>query len=266
MLQKTYPLGPPRADFVKDDFDTLIEQKGKDVEIETALECPCKSPSTNQQSTCKNCGGSSWVFINPRKTRMVLSAINIVTDYKPWSEELRGTVNVTCRAEEELSYMDKIRDINGEAIFNEVLFLKKQGARVFCYTTYPVKEVLYSGLFINDITALRRLELNVDYKIENNIFELLNLTLLGTDTATKNTSFTIRYKHAPEFHVIEMKRETIQSFEWRGAEKLNNLPISAIARRAHYQLKANNLLGDRLIDNSYDDKSSCPLPESKCDQ
>lgn len=264
-VQKTYPLGPPRADLIKEEFDTLIQQKGKEVEVEKALECPCKSPSTNQQSTCKNCGGTGWIFINSRKTRMVLTAINIVTDYKPWSEELRGTVNVTCRAEEELSYMDKIRDVNGEAIFNEVLFFKKKGNVVFAYTTYSIKEVLYIGLFKGDEEPLQRLELNVDYSVDGNKLVLLNNSLLGTDTGAKNTSFTIRYKHAPEFHVIEMKRETMQTFEWQGNEKLKHMPVSAIARRAHYQLKANNLLGDRLIDNSYEDKSECPIPKSKCE-
>jgi hypothetical protein len=244
-------LVPPRADLFKEEFDRLIEQKGNDVVIEKALECPCKSPSTNQQSTCKNCGGSGWIFINPTQTRMVVSSINIVTDFKPWSEEMRGTVNITCKAEEELSAMDKITVLNGEAIFNEVLFFRKKGDKIFCYTTYNVKKVLYVGLYQGEDQPLKKLVEGVDFSVRSNIIELLDLTLLGSDTLAKNTSFTIRYKHAPEFHVIEMKRETMQSIQWRGAEILNNFPVSAIARRAHYQLKANNLLGDRLIDNSY---------------
>lgn len=244
-------LPPPRADLDKLEFEKLIDQKGKDVIFEKALECPCKSKSTNQQSDCKNCGGTGWVFINPVKTRMILHSINIVTDFKPWSEEMRGTVNVTCKAEEQLSAMDKITDLNGEAIFNEVLFLRKKGTDVFCYTTYAVKEVLYVGLFVATDEPLLRLIEGTDFTIEGSIFKLTNLDLLGSDINAENTSFTIRYKHAPEFHVIEMRRETMQTFEWRGTERLQNMPVSAIARRAHYQLKANNLLGDRLIDNSY---------------
>lgn len=264
-LQKTYSISPPRADLIKEEFDALIFQKGREVVLEKALECPCKSPSTNQQSTCKNCGGSGWIFINPRKTRMVLSAINIVTDYKPWSEELRGTVNVTAMVEEELSYMDKITALDGEAIYNEVLFFKKKTIDVFCYTTYAIKEILYIGLFRGDESPLLRLQKDVDYTVSGSTIKLINQSLLGTDVNVKNTSFTIRYKHAPEFHVIEMKRETMQTFEWQGIEKLKHLPVSAIARRAHYQLKANNLVGDRLIDNSYDDGSDCPILQNKCD-
>lgn len=249
-LQQTN-LPPARADLDKAEFERLIDQKGGDVIFEKALECPCKSKSTNQQSDCKNCGGTGWVFINPVQTRMILTAINIVTDFKPWSEEMRGTINITCKAEEQLSAMDKITVLNGEAIFNEVLFFKKKGEEIFCYTTYPVKEILYVGMFVASDEPLLRLIEETDFTIEGSTFKLTNFDLLGSDINAEDTSFTIRYKHAPEFHVIEMRRETMQTFEWRGTERLQNMPVSAIARRAHYQLKANNLLGDRLIDNSY---------------
>lgn len=251
MLQKTN-LQPPRVDLLKEEFDRLIDQKGKDVLLEKALLCPCKSRSTNQLSDCKNCGGTGWLFINPLKTRMILHSINIVTDFKPWSEEMRGTVNVTCKAEEELSNMDKITDLNGEAIFNEVLFFKKKGDNIFCYTTYNVKKVLYIGMHTSTSTPLLRLIKDVDYTVNKNIILLIKPSIIEEGISIEDVSFTIRYKHAPEFHVIEMKRETMQTFEYRGGgEKIQNMPISAIARRAHYQLQATNLLGDRLIDNSY---------------
>ena len=56
-IDQTFFTGPPRADLNKQDFDTLIRQKGRDVILETALQCPCKSESTNQQSNCRNCDG-----------------------------------------------------------------------------------------------------------------------------------------------------------------------------------------------------------------
>ena len=84
-MKQTFITAPPRADLHKREFDTLIHQKGRDVLLETALQCPCKSPSTNQQSDCKNCGGTGWIFVNPRETRMVLTAINAVTEFRPWS-------------------------------------------------------------------------------------------------------------------------------------------------------------------------------------
>ena len=87
-LQQTISV-QPRADFEREDYKTLIEQKGRRILYEKALLCPCKSPSTNQQSGCKNCGGIGWIFVNPIQTRMIVSAVKIVTEFKPWSQEAR---------------------------------------------------------------------------------------------------------------------------------------------------------------------------------
>lgn len=248
-MEHTLFTGPPRADLVKPDFDTLIYQKGRDVIYETALQCPCKSESTNQSSGCKNCGGTGWVFINPIETRMVLQGIDMVNEYRPWSEELRGVVNITAHSEINLSHMDRITALDGESIHNEILFLKKKGSEVFTYTVYNIKEILYIALFVSDNAPLKRLKEGVDYTIERNIVRLITDELPFENI--KNNSLTIRYKHAPQFHIIEMKRDTIQSFIWNSGEKLQHLPVSAIGRRAHYQLKMENLSNNRLIDNSF---------------
>ena len=89
------------------------------------------------------------------------------------------------------------------------------------------------------------------YSFEDNKIILNNLSLPFQEV--KDNSFTIRYKHAPQFHIIEMKRDTMQSFLWSSSqgEVNQNMPVSAIARRSHYQLSAQNLNGDRLLDNSY---------------
>ena len=50
----------------------------------------------------------------------------------------------------------------------------------------------------------------------------------------------------------------MESFELLGGEKLIHLPISGIARRAHYILTANNLAGDRLLNNNFLDFVATP--------
>lgn len=255
-METTFSKNPPRADLNKRDFDNLIYQKGRDVILETALECPCKSPSTNQQSNCKNCGGTGWVFINPRETRMVLTAIDAVTDYRPWSEELRGTVSITALEQDEISTMDRITALKGESIHNEVLFIRKEEDQYFCYTTYNIKKTLYIGLYVAIDQPLKRLVLNQDFIFDKNALKFTDQFVEDNITSSfvtgETLSVTIRYKHAPQFHVIEMKRETMQSYILdKGVEQNQNMPVSAIARRSHYQLSAQNLTGDRLINNSY---------------
>lgn len=250
MLTQTHSSSPPRADLIKPDFDNLVHQKGRNVLLETALQCPCKSKSTNQSSTCRNCGGTGWVFINPRETRMILTAIDLVNDYRPWSEELRGTVSVTAFVEDEISIMDRITALDGESIHNEVIYIKSKQNKAFLYTTYDIKDILYIALYIGDNQPLRRLTKDVDFTIERNI-----ITFIVSDfhfAKIEDNNITIRYKHAPQFHVIEMKRDTMQSYRWENKEVQQHLPVSAVARRSHFQLSAENLNNDRLLDNSFE--------------
>jgi hypothetical protein len=189
---------------------------------------------------------------------MVLTAINAVTEFRPWSEELRGTVNITAHVEDQMSIMDRITALDGESIHNEVLFIKKRGSVYFCYTTYNIKNLLYIGLYVSQKQPLKRLVLNVDYVIVDNVVRFSESFILANTTnfvSGESSSITIRYQHAPQFHVIEMKRDTMQTYVWSGGVENNqNMPVSAMARRSHYQLSAENLSGDRFINNSYLDE------------
>jgi hypothetical protein len=256
-LQKTNGnVAPPnRVDFHKQDFDDLIAQKGRNVLVEKAIQCPCKGEGTNQQSTCRNCGGTGYAWVNPYTTRMVTQKINLVNDFAPWSEENRGFVNLSYNADEELTYMDKITALDGEAIFNQVLFLKQKGNTVFAYTVYPIKEIKYLAVFIDDVTPYQRLIEGTDYTFQNNVITIINDDIIQDSVQT--TNITIRYKHAPVFIFVESKRETMETFEYKDGERLYHMPLSAIARRAHYIPNIENIAGDRLLNNNFQETPNC---------
>lgn len=237
-------LAPLRVDLVKSDFDKLVVQKGKEVAIEKAIECPCASPSTGGAlSDCKNCGGLGYIWLEPTESRVVLTGIAVTNDYRPWSEEMRGMVNITALHEEELSFMDRITDVNGEGIFNELLFVKTKQGQKFAYSTYPIKQLIYIAQFNGSTNPLKKLQEGVDFEIDPKRYMVRFMSHIeGT--------VTIRYKHAPQFVVIEMKRETMQSAVWTNpGEKVDSFPISAIGRRAHFQLKMKNINEDNIIEN-----------------
>jgi hypothetical protein len=254
-LQQTYNITPPdsnRADFHRTDFEKLIHEKGRNVIVEKAIQCPCKGKETNQQSNCKNCGGCGWLFINPKQTRLVLQGMNITPDYKAWSEEIKGDLKVSASDTEELTFMDRITVVDSIAYFNEVLFFKTKGsgssAVTFAFTTYNIKSVKYIGYFRGTDQTLQMLSYGTDFLFERNIIKIINPAIVPVQS---QISVTVRYTHAPQYHMIDMKRESMESFELLGSEKLIHLPVSGTARRAHYILTANNLAGDRLLDNSY---------------
>lgn len=249
-LQPTYKINTPnRSDFIRDDFQTLIQQKGRSVILEKVLLCACKSQSANQQSNCKNCGGVGWLWINPINTRMILKGMKITPDFKAWSESITGDLEVTASDTEELTYMDRLTLLDSRALYNEVLFFKTKGLVTFAYTAYEMKEIKYVGYFTGVNSIFQRLNNGVDYIFDKNIIKLINPAIVAVQGSI---SITIRYVHAPVYYMIDMKRESMETFVVvDGTEKIVHLPISGTARRAHYIPTANNLNGDRLLSNNY---------------
>ncbi len=246
-----------RADFDKNKFDALITQKGYDVIHEKCLQCPCKSKNSGQQTSCKNCGGSGYVYFNPAKTRMVIHSMNINTKFKEWSKENIGTASISSLAETETSFMDRITVLDGIAIFTEVLFLKKYGDTTFYWNTiYNIKEISYLGLFIDTDEKFKPLVYGTDFTYSDNkiIFLTVNLYLdnLSTPSDELDISVSVRYKHSPQLHIIDSPRETIQTFiniSGEG-EEVVSLPVHSIGRRSHYVLNRENYNNSNILDNS----------------
>lgn len=255
IVQKTPPgTNHFSSNFDKEGFETAIWQKGYNVIHEKALKCPCKSKNSNQQSDCKNCGGTGWIFINPTETRMIIHSMNRSTKFKDWTEENLGTVSISAMIRDELSYMDRVVITDSKAFFSEVIYPKKMSDSntMFAFTTYKIKAFFYVGLFVNVDSALTKLVEDTDYTFDGNKF-YLNESFFTDEN--QDTSITIRYSHAPEYHVLDLPRESMQSFSNGGGkqEELLDLPISAVAKRAHYILDMENIANSRLVDNSFFD-------------
>lgn len=262
-MGENFNILPPRADLNRSDFENLIYQKGREVLFEKALPCPCKSESTNQQGTCQNCGGAGWLFVNPKTTRMLVTGVSVTNEYKPWSEEARGMVNVTCQESESLSFMDRITLLDGKSIHNEVLFFNLVNNNLIAFSSYPIKHILISAMFVSTEQEL------VDIPVEsftigprNRI--ILSKTLFGEDIP-EQVSITLKYYFAPSYCIVEMKRETMQSFRYvEGSEQQQNFPVSALARRTHYELKPiNNVTIDNtLTENKFNEGCITIIPSA----
>ncbi len=232
-------------------FDTLIWQHGRTVIHESAIQCPCKSTTSNQQSTCRNCAGTGWVFINKKETRMVITKVNAVTEFRDWSEKVRGMINISAIEDEKISYMDRITLLDGNSIFNEVLHFQIQDGVMFSYTVYNIKSILYCAMYVDNNNAFTRLELGIHYSIENNVVRIIDNGIKTIFTDNPELGLTIKYYHAPQYHILEMGRETMQSWRKHPGKELESLPVSATAQRAHYIADMQNLTADRIIDNSF---------------
>ena len=241
-------VGKGRVDLVKSDFDALLVQKGYDVYLDKVVWCPCRRVADRQPlSSCRNCGGTGYVYINRYKTRMVIQSMNIDTKFKEWSEERVGQARITARDEENLTFMDRITVIGAETTTSQVLFPRVFDGEVKIKTTYSVSVVDEMYAFESNGTPLKKLYENTDYTIVDNI-----ITLSDTYSTWEDFTISIRYRHEPSFHVIDMVRETMNTIiSTSTGEKKTVMPISAVARRSHYVLDEQNYNGDLLLDNSY---------------
>lgn len=255
IAQQTPPslIAKPEVRFRKSDFEALIEQKGYDVWHDKAIKCPCSSSSgAANQSSCKNCGGSGWFYINRTKTRMVIQSMNNNTQLKEWTEAKLGTANITARDVDRLSFMDRITVLDSEAEHSQVLYLQKQPDTNQLYGSlrYNPTKVYCIFLYQGESVLHKLLKEGVDYTINRNQIKLLGLPY---NTIT-NPSISIRYTHMAEYTVLDLPRDIMVSQikdPSTSRSKDVQFPISAIGRRSHYLMDRNNYYDNDLLDNSF---------------
>jgi hypothetical protein len=252
ILQGTLPAGTTiGADFNKLEFDLTIKQKGYNVIYEAAYRCPCKSKTNDHQSTCKNCGGGGWLWVNPTKTKMIMHSISDERKYQDVGREDLGAVQLTAFADNVLSLMDRITIVDGLTDNTDILYpvLNDAGTNMFAFTKYNIVGVDYLGLFVNTTTRLNQLLAPDDFTFHDNVIEFD-----PKFNAYEDMSVTVRYLHAPVYHVIDIARDTMRStvVDGQGKRSVINLPIHALGKRAHLIKESENYMGNRLLDNSWE--------------
>lgn len=237
----------PSVAFNKQNFSSLIWTQGYDVIIEKALRCPCKTKGSDNLSNCKNCGGSGWFFINPKKTKAIIHSQNQTTKFKDWSEENIGNANISVDDDDRLAFMDRITILQGESLYSQTVFPKPYKGVIFAFLDYEPKSVSEVFLFHKADEKLVVLENISDYKIVDSKI-ILDKKFNGVNDIT----LSIRYIHAPQYYVIDVRRDVMvaNTFTPGNSRQKSQMPISAIGRRAHYVLDKNNYNTDLIFDNS----------------
>jgi hypothetical protein len=252
--------GRPQVRLDRGNFDAAGWQKGYEVIHEKAIRCPCKEEGADNLSSCRNCGGSGWFFINPNKTKMLMLSMNQETQFKEWSEELRGTVRITALEGDKIAFMDRITLNIAESVYSETAYPKLNGSELFFYTVYQVISVLEVYLFEGANVPLKRLIEGSDFVVDANTEKVILDPIYNSLT---NPKITIRYDHHPQYHIIDLVRGTMYSevkdLTDLSGSKTVRFPISAIGKVAHYTLTPKNYSGDYLFDNSYV-QNNCKLP------
>jgi hypothetical protein len=246
-------IGQPSVNFRQNDFEALIHTKGYDILIEKALRCPCEVDKTGIRSDCQNCFGTGYFFINPLKTRAIITGININSQYKDWSVERIGNVSLTVRDDdkENLSFMDKVSLTGKYAKFSQNLKVRytNNGVGAFVFTTYKIRQIEAVYAFDQPNAPLVKLS------PENYSISTVNECVLNIDSdeVPVNGQLSVHYKHEIQYNVIDLPHELRASYikNKDGREERIFLPMNAVARRSHFVLnEAMNFDGTGTQNNS----------------
>ena len=241
---RTNTIGSIRTDFIPSSFDVLIEQKGYDVIWERAIPCPCSERQVHK-SSCLNCAGTGWVFINPTQIKAVITSINKSTKFKEWSVEMLGTFSVTVQSPYKLSFMDKMTVINSLSPHSEVLKTFSIDNKIISKTIYPIEKILDIFLFESPTSKLILLEKDVDYTFHNN--EIVYLTI------DSEKYVSVNYQHKLQYNILDLNHDVRNTvlLDSSSREVPTEMPISAVARRIHNVIGDYSMPGVDLFNNSY---------------
>lgn len=245
-------IGQPRIEFNKNNFDATIWNKGYPVIHYDAIECPCKG-STAPKVDCQNCLGLGWVFINPIETRAIMTAINVNTQYKYWSPEMKGTAALTTRDIERMSFMDKIVLKDKYSVMSEVKRVRDTGTQKFIFASYPVVNVNILFLYKSSSEPLIRLQEGEFSVSESNPYVVLINSSVSLPTGF-NGYVSIDYKYKLQYNVVDLPHELRSSIEINDdGKKIDyDLPVQAICQKSHYiNGDSPKYDGTGIIDNSF---------------
>ena len=71
------------------EFKDALGDKGYSVTHEVAMSCPCRINANKQAlSSCVNCGGTGYFYINKVETRMICHSMGSTNRQEVWTREL----------------------------------------------------------------------------------------------------------------------------------------------------------------------------------
>lgn len=254
---------PPSFDLPKpywdvEKFESLIYNNGYDALLQRALRCPCVDRASGQAlSTCKNCMGRGWFFVDTRQTRVVAQSMDNTRRNSQTGEINRGTARITARASDKLGFMDRVILLDLMAYYTEILNPIEYEGKLVAYPVYEPLDVTNIYLYAGDDKKLIPLTTN-EYEIQGNKIVFNDSILDDVPVEDVNQKFpeitvSIRYSHYPVYHIISEERSLTKVHD-RGCsftdENLRQVPMLYTGRMAHYifdAIKYNNEMFENSI-------------------
>ena len=153
--------------------------------------------------------------------------------------------------------MDKIILTQLEEFYSEVLRPIQFQNQIIAYPIYEPLAITNMFLFSSDSEKLVNITED-EFSIDKNkiIFSSTikdKVSVSDVNESEIPISISIRYSHFPVYHVIDVNRELMRVRENRlctcDTNKLKQMPINVLARKAHYLFDSQKF-GDESFDNT----------------
>lgn len=253
--------GQPQVSFRPNDFDSVIWAHGYDIICEKAIRCPCQGNSGSPLPDCQNCHGFGYFFVNPRRTKALVTGLNRNTQYVQWAPELMGTAAITVRDEDKdfLSYFDRVTVEDEYASFTEMLVAREMiGDEVAVFLSYaPIEDGIVAVYTFKDSESpLIKLDPSVYEIVPENPYCLR----FAPGNVPPETGVSVLYKHRVEYHIIDMPHEIRASLgkdKKSGQFQILKMPIQGVGRRTHLiDMQRPNYDGSGIIYNDDNDSDT----------
>jgi len=224
---------PQNVDHVKGDHDKLVSDEGYDILFEKSVKCPCKQLDRNKtHTTCVNCNGSGWVFVNATTTKSLILSQSKQLKFGLQGEVLNsGQISVTPLSGIVMSENDRITLLDSVGVVSEQPrpYLSDTG-QVILKFNYIIKSVETLFKFISTSLPLQRIE-EEDYEIDGN-----TLKLNADKFKTSDITFSSRYFYNPQYIIVDVAKHVrnIHLRDELGTLNQTVYPQLCIARLAHY--------------------------------
>lgn len=237
--EKVAPITPQqvqsgRVDFVRDDFDTLIRQKGLLLDIDKAVSCPCRTPHNGHADpNCINCKSHGWVFLSQNEqTYGVIQGINKDPKFFQHSVENLGVAMLTVTHSTRLAWMDKITIAEGSSIFSETVY-PSTSLNEGVLKAY----LIYEPISVEQVWVYRGVD--TDYECLSDgqyIIDGQELVITdAVDIAGGNLQVSIRYEHRPQYYVMDINHDirNTPTLQEGIKEVVQRMPVHATIKKLH---------------------------------
>lgn len=253
-------LGLPKPHWDVTKFEGLIYNNGYDAYLERALRCPCVDKSSGQAlSTCKNCLGRGWFFVDKRQTRVVVQSMENIRRNTQTGEVNYGNARITARASDKLGFMDRVMLLDLEAWYTEILNPTMYQGELIAYPVY--EPIAVTNIYLYGGTDVKLIPLTkAQYTIDGNkiVFNQSIIDLVPVDDMNQKQpeiTISIRYSYHPVYHIVDGNRELTKVRDKMCSytdEQLTQVPMLYVGRKAHYifdQQRYNNVAFENTVLN-----------------